>query len=97
MERFHYHDDKLKIAESMGYTTVSEALKTEYRKIRSARRVGYLFGMSSNGVRFALHRLGEPLIGRGGHHPAYVKQGPIGVRVPDTTTWTKAPNHRRKR
>ena len=68
MRKYYYAAEKLAIAKKLGYETISEAIVGEYRKLKSARKVGRLFGMESNSIRFALIDLGEKRNGRGGNH-----------------------------
>ena len=100
MERYHYYNDKLKIANDLGHKTISEALVFEYRKTKSARKVGVLFGMTSNGVRFALHRIGEPVQGHGGYRKGDIRHGRVPneeKKITDLRTWTKTPGHKNKK
>jgi EAL domain-containing protein (putative c-di-GMP-specific phosphodiesterase class I) len=74
-KRFRHFNSKIEAAHRLGYSTISEALVTEYRKLRSARKIGDLLGLTSNGVRFALHDFGVKVAGPGGYRAGDVRRG----------------------
>lgn len=75
MRAFRFKEERTKIAISLGYDSIQQALIQEYRKLRSAKKVGLLFGMTSNGVRFAIKALGEKTNGPGGFRPGDIRRG----------------------
>lgn len=75
MRNFRYAAEKLKAAKALGYSSISEALIGEYRILKSARKVGVLLGLTSNGVRFALKDIGEPINGPGGYREGDIRKG----------------------
>jgi hypothetical protein len=75
VRKFRQVDDKLKAANKLGYSYISEALIKEYRNLKSARKVGELLGFTSAGVRFALVALGETLFPVGGFRVGDIRRG----------------------
>ena len=75
MRAFRFKEERTQIAISLGYDSIQEALIAEYRKLKSARKVGVLFGMTSNGVRFAIKALGEKTNGPGGYRKGDIRLG----------------------
>jgi hypothetical protein len=74
-KRFRFNQQKLKSAKKLGYECISEAIIKEYRKLKSARKVGEMIGMTSNGVRFALKAFGENVAGPGGYRKGDIRLG----------------------
>lgn len=72
---FRQKEYKLEVAKQLGYNYISEALVKEYRKLKSARKVGKLMGFTSAGVRFALAALGETLLPVGGFRVGDIRRG----------------------
>lgn len=75
MRTFRFKEEKTQIAINLGYDSIQEALIAEYRKFKSVRKVGALFGMTGNGVRVAIKDLGEKTNGPGGYRPGDIRRG----------------------
>jgi hypothetical protein len=74
-KRFRFSEAKLKAAKKLGYKSISEAIVKQYRMLKSARKVGMLMGMTSNGIRFALKDFGETIAPRGGYRKGDLRNG----------------------
>jgi hypothetical protein len=74
-KRFRFNQQKLTAAKKLGYGCISEAIVKEYRKLKSASKVGKMMGMTSNGVRFALKDFGEDVAGPGGYRKGDIRLG----------------------
>jgi hypothetical protein len=72
---FRFKEERTQIAISLGYDSIQEALIAEYHKLKSARKVGALFGMTGNGVRFAIKAFGEKTNGPGGYRVGDIRRG----------------------
>lgn len=64
--KHNYYEDRLKIANDLGYDYISEAVIKSYRKNQSCKKTGELFEMSAPGISSMLKIFKEPLRGPGG-------------------------------
>lgn len=62
------HNEKLEIAKRRGFKTVEAAYANLYGQYQSCSKVGEIFGMTGEAMRYQLKKIGVPLRGRGGNN-----------------------------
>jgi hypothetical protein len=73
---FSYKAEKLKLAKSLGFNYISEAIISLYRQTKSTRKTGELLQIGAAGIGHILKKFDEPLRGPGGAN--------CGDSVPET-------------
>lgn len=68
--RFHYRQQKLRLAHSLGYDHITEMFHRLYVAEKSTRRVAEVVGVSPDNARRVLLYIGVPMMPRGGKHTA---------------------------
>jgi hypothetical protein len=67
--RYNWYDERIARARELGFAYISESMVMVYRMTGSCRLTGKLLtGITPEGVRQFLLKIGEPLVGRGGYH-----------------------------
>ena len=74
VHRYSYKEDRLKIANDLGFEFISEATVKLYKRYGSSRAVGKLIGLTGGGVIHELRELKrvgllDKIKKRGGNHP----------------------------
>jgi hypothetical protein len=68
--KYSYREDRLKVANNMGYNYISECTAKLYEKHQSTNKVSQLIGISAAGVTQELRKIGIKLRSRGGNQSA---------------------------
>ena len=84
---FTYRQEKIELAKKLGYTYISEGIVEVYRKTKSQRKTGKIFGyFDKYSIRRVLNFIGEPTNPPGGFRPGDKRHGkPAYTRVLPTT------------
>jgi hypothetical protein len=64
---FNYKNDRLKQANKLGYTYISECIVELYRKYQSSAEVAKYLKITPNNVLAIMKKIGEPRCNRGGY------------------------------
>ena len=59
--QYNYRADKEKIARTMGYQYISQAMVELYRKHQSTIKVAEIFEVTEKAINYHLRKIGEPL------------------------------------
>lgn len=63
---YSYYDDRIKIAKSLGFDSITEAIIKTYRKNQSTEKTGKIFEFSPTAIAYILKKFNEPMRGPGG-------------------------------
>lgn len=89
--RFKYRADRLKRARELGYLYISQAIITEYHKLKSSTLAGEVLGITGEAVRAFLKSANEPVNRRGGGHGP--KLSPAAVKEAMSAMESEKPHH----
>ena len=75
---YNWRVQRLEAARDLGYEYISECIVSEYRKTRSAAKVGQIQGgISPERIRRFLKQIGEPINPPGGYRHGDRRQGKV--------------------
>ena len=72
---YHYKQDRLQIANKLGYKYISEAVVRTYLKLQSIPKTAKVLGTTYSSARADLLRMGVKLNSRGGRNNPFGRNG----------------------